>query len=292
VQNHRSEVEDFMAIIGAHALLYSSQADDLRAMLRDVFGLKHIDAGGGWLIFTLPPAELGIHPIEEGMTRTGAPHKLNFMCDDIRATITELRAKGVTVKGEPQDQGFGITAMLDLPGGAEVMLYEPRHPVALDTRAPLFGRALATLLSEALDGPSGNAYFLNRGDRGLLASLEALSADAASAQPNGRSSVASHVEHLRYGLELLNRAARGGPLGEPDWAEAWRHQRVTEDEWRTLRASLASEARSWMDTMKRPPAWDETGLTDAMASIPHLAYHLGAIRQLAQGASGPLATAP
>src|SRR5262245_11021583 len=105
-----------MAIIGAHALLYSSQADNLRAMLRDVFGLKHVDAGGGWLIFTLPPAELGIHPIEEGMSSTRAPHKLNFMCDDIQTTITELRAKGVTVKGEPKDQGFGITALLDLPG--------------------------------------------------------------------------------------------------------------------------------------------------------------------------------
>jgi hypothetical protein len=285
------EVEDFMAIVGAHALLYSSQSEALRAMLRDVFGFKHVDAGGGWLIFTLPPAELGIHPLEEGMSSTGTPHKLSFMCDNIRATIGELGAKGVSVKGEPEDQGFGITAYLDLPGGAEVMLYEPRHPVALDTRATVLPRVLVTLLSEALYGPSGNAYFLNRGDRGLLSSLDALSAEAASARPGGRASVASHVEHLRYGLELLNRAARGERLADADWAEAWRRQTVTEDQWRSLRAALANEAQSWLDVMKQPPAWDETGLTDAAASIPHLAYHLGAIRQLAQAASGPPATA-
>ena len=210
-----------MAITGAHALLYSSQADALRAMLRDVFGFKHVDAGGGWLIFTLPPAELGIHPLEEGMAASGTPHKLNFMCDDIRATISQLRAKGVSVKGEPKDQGFGITVYLDLPGGVEVMLYEPRHPVALDTRASMMPRVFVTLLSEALYGPSGNAYFLNRGDRGLLSSLDALSAEAASARPGGRTSVASHVEHLRYGLELLNRGARGEQLGDADLSAAW-----------------------------------------------------------------------
>jgi hypothetical protein len=274
-----------MAIIGAHALLYSAQSDALRAMLRDVFGFKHVDAGGGWLIFTLPPAELGIHPIEEGMDAVGTPHKLN-----IRSTIADLRAKGVTVMGEPKDQGFGITAYLDLPGGAHVMLYEPRHPVALDTRASVLPRVLVTLLSEALYGPSGSAYFLNRGDHGLLSSLDALSAEAASARPGGRTSVASHVEHLRYGLELLNRAARGEQLGDADWSQAWKRQTVSDDQWRTLRAALANEAQSWLDHMKSPPAWDETGWTDAASSIPHLAYHLGAIRQLAQAASGPPAT--
>ena len=158
-----------MAIIGAHALLYSSQSDSLRAMLRDVFGFKHVDAGGGWLIFTLPPAELGIHPFEGHMNESGAPHKLSFMCSDIHTTINELLAKGVSVSGEPKDQGFGITVNLNLPGGSEVMLYEPRHPVALDTRASVLPRALVTLLSEALNGPGTNAFFLNPGDRGLLA---------------------------------------------------------------------------------------------------------------------------
>jgi hypothetical protein len=280
-----------MSIIGAHALLYSSQADSLRAMLRDVFGFKYVDAGGGWLIFTLPPAELGIHPLEEQMTESSAPHKLNFMCDDIHATIRELRARGVTVEGEPQDQGFGITAMLDLPGGAEVMLYEPRHPVALDTRGSSLPGVLSTLLREALYGPSGEAYFLNRGDRGMLSSLDALSSEAASARPGGRSSVASHVEHLRYGLELLNRFARGeSPWADADWAKAWTHQTVDDDQWRALRASLASEAGSWVGVMQQPPAWDEAGWANAVGSILHLTYHLGAIRQLAHEAKGPPAT--
>ena len=118
-----------MAITGAHALLYSSAPDELRAVLRDVFGWKHVDADGeGWLIFKLPPAEIAVHPTEG----PNPAHELCFMCDDIAATADELRAKGIDVRGEPQDQGWGVTMMIGLPGGVEVMLYEPRHPVATD----------------------------------------------------------------------------------------------------------------------------------------------------------------
>lgn len=120
-----------MAINGAHMLLYTSEADALRAMLRDVFGFKYVDAGHGWLIFALPPAELGVHPAEGPTYSSGTRHQITFMCDDLNATMRDLRAKGVEVKGEPEDQGFGITVMLGLPGGVEVMLYEPRHPVAI-----------------------------------------------------------------------------------------------------------------------------------------------------------------
>jgi hypothetical protein len=120
-----------MAIIGSHALLYSTEPDALRAVLRDVFGFKHVDAGGGWLIFALPPAELGVHPPEGPTWESGVRHQLSFMCDDIHATVRDLRAKGVHVRGEPSDEGYGITVMLALPGGVEVMLYEPRHPVAI-----------------------------------------------------------------------------------------------------------------------------------------------------------------
>lgn len=120
-----------MAINGAHMLLYTPEPEALRAMLRDVFGWKHVDAGGGWLIFALPPAELGVHPAEGPTYESGTRHQLSFMCDDILATIDELRAKGVEIKGEPEDEGFGITVMLGLPGGVEVMLYEPRHAVAI-----------------------------------------------------------------------------------------------------------------------------------------------------------------
>jgi hypothetical protein len=120
-----------MAIIGTHMLLYSSQANALRAMLRDAFGLKSVDAGDGWLIFALPPSELGVHPAEGPTYESGVRHQVTFMCDDIRATIAELRRKGVQIEGEPEDEGYGITVMMTLPGGVQVMLYEPRHTLAI-----------------------------------------------------------------------------------------------------------------------------------------------------------------
>jgi predicted enzyme related to lactoylglutathione lyase len=111
-----------MAITGAHVLLHSREPDALRAVMADVFGWQHLDAGGGWLIFALPPAEVAVHPAE-------APsHQLTLMCDDLHATLADLRAKGVEVKGEPEDAGWGITSILVLPGGVEVMVYQPRHP--------------------------------------------------------------------------------------------------------------------------------------------------------------------
>jgi hypothetical protein len=119
-----------MAITGAHVLLYTPEPEALRAMLRDVFGWKHVDAGDGWLIFKLPPAELGVHPAEGPTYDANVRHQLSFMCDDVNVTARELRGKGVEVIGDPVDEGWGITVMLKLPGGVTVMLYEPRHPVA------------------------------------------------------------------------------------------------------------------------------------------------------------------
>jgi hypothetical protein len=121
-----------VAINGAHVLLYTSEAEALRATLRDAFGFTHVDAGHGWLIFALPPAELGVHP-PEGHGPEGVHHQLSFMCDDITSTVADLRAKGIVIDGEPKDEGFGVTAMMTLPGGVRVMLYEPRHPVAITT---------------------------------------------------------------------------------------------------------------------------------------------------------------
>ena len=120
-----------MAIVGAHALLYTSEPEKLRATLRDVFGFRHVDAGGGWLIFALPPAELGVHPAEGPTWESGVRHQLSFMCDDIHATVRDLRAKGIEVRGEPEDEGYGITVTIVLPGGVEVQVYEPRHAVAI-----------------------------------------------------------------------------------------------------------------------------------------------------------------
>jgi hypothetical protein len=121
-----------MAIIGAHVLLYTSEAEKLRSTFRDVFGFKHVDAGEGWLIFRLPPAELGVHPNEGPTFEAGTEHLFSLMCDDIHATIRELRANGIDIPGEPVDEGYGITITMNLPGGCQVMLYEPRHPMAIE----------------------------------------------------------------------------------------------------------------------------------------------------------------
>jgi catechol 2,3-dioxygenase-like lactoylglutathione lyase family enzyme len=120
-----------MGITGAHVLLYTQEPEALRDILRDVFGLRHVDTGDGWLIFALPPAELAVHPAEGPTFEGGVRHQLTFMCDDIATTIEELRGKGVEVRGDPLDEGWGITTTLVLPGKVEVMLYEPRHPTAI-----------------------------------------------------------------------------------------------------------------------------------------------------------------
>jgi len=113
-----------MTINGFHALVYSPEADAVRDVFRDVFGFDHVDAGGGWLIFRMPPAEAGVHPSE-------APsHEVAFMCDDLPSTMAELRARGIAFKGEPEDAGWGITSIMLLPGGLEMMLYQPRHATA------------------------------------------------------------------------------------------------------------------------------------------------------------------
>ena len=120
-----------MAITGVHALLYTSEPEAVREIFRDVFGWKHVDDGDGWLIFALPPAELGIHPAEGPTFEGGVRHQLTLMCDNVEATVEELRAQGLEVRGDPEDEGFGITTTLLLPGGIELMLYEPRHKTAI-----------------------------------------------------------------------------------------------------------------------------------------------------------------
>jgi catechol 2,3-dioxygenase-like lactoylglutathione lyase family enzyme len=125
-----------MAINGTHMLFYTSEAEKLRAMLRDAFGFKHVDAGGGWLIFALPPAEVGVHPAEGPTFDSGVRHQISFMCDDIHKTIAELRAKGVEVLGEPKTERYGHTITLRLPGGCDVMMYQPLHAIAADIKKP------------------------------------------------------------------------------------------------------------------------------------------------------------
>jgi len=113
-----------MPVVGVHALLYTPEAERLRATLRDVLGWEFVeghDPPDGWLIFKLPPAELGVHPAGE------AAHELTFMCDDLPTTMAELREKGIEFRDEPRDAGFGIVTTMLLPGGIEMLLYEPKH---------------------------------------------------------------------------------------------------------------------------------------------------------------------
>ena len=114
-----------MAITGVHTLLYSSQPEELRAVLADVFGWRHVDDGQGWLIFALPPAEMGVHPGEQ------PGHQVSLMCDDLAATMADLADRGVTFRGEPVDEGWGVVVSMVLPGDVEMLLYQPRHETAI-----------------------------------------------------------------------------------------------------------------------------------------------------------------
>ncbi len=113
-------------INGVHAVVFSREADKVRAFFADVLGLAAVDAGGGWLIFALPPAELAVHPADGD-----GHHELYLMCDDIHATLAELRGKGVEVAREVSDQRWGLMAAIRLPDGSEFGIYEPRHPSPL-----------------------------------------------------------------------------------------------------------------------------------------------------------------
>jgi predicted enzyme related to lactoylglutathione lyase len=113
-------------ITGVHGIIFSEDAEALRAFLANVLGFSSVDAGGGWLIFAMPPAELAAHPAEDG-----GRHELYLMCDDIEKTIEELEEKGVEFSGPVSDRGFGLLTAIKLPGGGELGLYEARHPTPL-----------------------------------------------------------------------------------------------------------------------------------------------------------------
>ena len=113
-------------ISGVHAVIFTKDATGLRGFLRDTLGFSSVDAGGGWLIFALPPAELAAHP-----TDAEGRQELYFMCDDVEATVEELKGKGVEFTRPITDEGFGLTTAMAVPGGGELRLYEPRHPTPL-----------------------------------------------------------------------------------------------------------------------------------------------------------------
>src|SRR4030095_17111989 len=110
-------------ITGLHAVIVTGDAAQDRAFFRDVLELPFADAGDGWLIFALPPAELAAHPADEA-----GRHELYLMCDDVHATVAELQAKGVDIARPVSDEGVGLRTAIRLPGGVALGLYEPRHP--------------------------------------------------------------------------------------------------------------------------------------------------------------------
>jgi predicted enzyme related to lactoylglutathione lyase len=117
-------------IAATHLLIYADDAEATREFLRDVLGWENVDAGEGWLIFKLPPAELGVHPSDERRLR--GTHAIFLMCDDIEATVLDLEAKGAEFTLPITDAGFGLITHMVIPGGGEIGLYQPKHDTPLD----------------------------------------------------------------------------------------------------------------------------------------------------------------
>ena len=150
---------------------------------------------------------------------------------------------------------------------------------------------LTTLYSELVQGANnpGGAFILNTGDAGLLRSLAKLSAADASKTSHGGATIAAHARHLAYGISLMNRWARegGNPFADARWDEAWRTSVVDAEEWAEIQRELAEETIQWLRHLERPRDAAGVELHGMVASIAHLAYHLGAIRQIDKAARGP-----
>jgi predicted enzyme related to lactoylglutathione lyase len=114
-------------IRGLHGLFYTSDPEGMRAFLRDKLRLPHTDVGEGWLIFDLPEADLGVHPIDESGRPPSGTHDVSFYCDDIQGTVADLKSRGVTFDQEVADHGYGFVTYFTMPGGVRVQLYEPKY---------------------------------------------------------------------------------------------------------------------------------------------------------------------
>lgn len=117
-------------IAGAHTLVFAEDAEKARAFFRDVLGFPSVDAGEGWLIFALPPGELGVHP-GPGWERAIGEQELFLMCHDVQRTVEELEPKGVEFVSPITDEGFGLMTRFKVPGAGEIGLYQPNHPSPL-----------------------------------------------------------------------------------------------------------------------------------------------------------------
>lgn len=154
-------------------------------------------------------------------------------------------------------------------------------------------RSLPALFAELVHGATGGAAFiLNGGDAGLLASLDGMTSDQASESSHGGATVAAHVDHLRHGLSLMNRWAGGeNPFGDADWSMAWRTTSVTDREWAGLREGLREQVDQWHSALQSSREVSGIELDGVLASVVHLAYHMGAIRQIVPVGRGPKETA-
>lgn len=156
--------------------------------------------------------------------------------------------------------------------------------VSMSSTDSIFRRALSKLLIEIFDGPPGEeAYLLNPGDPGLLRQLASIDSNTASTRPmSGKSTIAAHVDHVHYGLTLLNRWAGGeaNPWAGADWDASWRRTSVTDAQWAALRERLAHEVKTWQGHVAVRAEWDDITAPGALSSAAHTAYHLGAIRQI------------
>src|SRR4051812_18257740 len=156
---------------------------------------------------------------------------------------------------------------------------------------PENSQAVSRLFSELIQGTSrqGEAFILNSGDVGLLRSLDQLPAAEASQSVNGGATIAAHAQHVRYGLSLMNRWARegGNPFADAKWDEAWKISDVDDAGWDEIRTGLRHEAGRWLAALGEPRDANKVELSGMIGSIAHLAYHLGAIRQIDKSARGP-----
>ena len=150
---------------------------------------------------------------------------------------------------------------------------------------------MSSLFSELANGAAegGAAFILNSGDAGFLKSIDRLTAGDASRSVEGGATIAAHVEHVRYGLALMNRWARegGNPFADAAWDAAWRISVVNDDTWKEIRAGVGHEASTWLAVLNTPREVAPVELTGLVASIAHLAYHMGAVRQIGRQARGP-----
>src|SRR5436309_8892896 len=157
----------------------------------------------------------------------------------------------------------------------------------MTTPDSVFQRALSNMLTELFDGPPGQeAYLLNPGDPGLLRQLDTIEASAASKRPMpGKTTIAAHVDHVYFGLCILNRWAAGeaNPWAGADWNGSWQRTTVTDDPWRALRDGLRREAEQWRKVVAARTGWDDMAASAALSTAAHPAYHFGAIRPILAG---------